>query len=288
MTSRAAPALNAAARTPTSINRGPLSMIYPWAGHYDPGVPLEVEIPRAAITGLLVEAARRAPEAPALVFFGKITTYATFLDQVRRLARSFQALGLGPGERLAVLLPNCPQLAAVYHAILSLGGVAVLLNPLLSPKEIAHQLKDSGSRILVVLDHLLPGVEDAAPAAHRGHLVVTSLKEALPWPLSWLYPFKARRQGLPTGFTPVPGRHSFRDLVQAQPLTHLPPVIPENLAVLQYTGGTTGTPKAALLSHRNLLANVAQINAWLPRLKYGQERVVGLIPFFQAFGLPVF
>ena len=287
MTSRAAPALNAAARTPTSINRGPLSMIYPWAGHYDPGVPLEVEIPRAAITGLLVEAARRAPEAPALVFFGKITTYATFLDQVRRLARSFQALGLGPGERLAVLLPNCPQLAAVYHAILSLGGVAVLLNPLLSPKEIAHQLKDSGSRILVVLDHLLPGVEDAARAAHLGQLVVTSLKEALPWPLSWLYPFKARRQGLPTGFTPGPGRHSFRDLVQAQPLTHLPPVIPENLAVLQYTGGTTGTPKAAMLSHRNLLANVAQINAWLPRLKYGQERVVGLIPFFHAFGLTV-
>jgi long-chain acyl-CoA synthetase len=262
-------------------------MSYPWAGHYDPGVPLEVEVPRATVTSLLVEAAARAPGAPALAFFGKKTTYAALLDQVRRLARSFQELGLGPGERLAVLLPNCPQLAATYHAILSLGGVAVLLNPLLSPKEIAHQLKDSGSRRLVVLDHLLPKVEDATREYRLNHLIVTGLSEALPWPLSWLYPFKAKRQGLATGFTPGPGRHRYRDLLKAEPLAELPPNRPENLAVLQYTGGTTGTPKAAMLSHRNLLANVVQINAWLPRLKYAKERVVGLIPFFHVFGLTV-
>jgi long-chain acyl-CoA synthetase len=191
------------------------------------------------------------------------------------------------GEPLAVLLPNCPQLAATYHAILALGGVAVLLNPLLSPKEIAHQLKDSGSRRLVVLDHLLPKAEDAAREIPLDHIIVTSLTEALPWPLSWLYPFKARRQGLAMGFPPGPGRRRFQDLLQAEPLDELPRVRPEDLAVLQYTGGTTGTPKAAMLSHRNLLANVVQINAWLPRLKYGRERVVGLIPFFHAFGLTV-
>ena len=262
-------------------------MNYPWAGHYDPGVPLEVEIPPSTVTVLLSDAAARAPGSPVLVFFGKTTTYAVLWDQVRRLARSFQDLGLGPGERLAVLLPNCPQLAATYHAILSLGGVAVLLNPLLSPKEIAYQLKDSGSQGLVVLDHLLPKVEEAARDIHLKHLVVTGLAEALPWPLAWLYPLKARRQGLPTGFTPGAGRHRFRDLLKAQPLTDLPSTDPDNLAVLQYTGGTTGTPKAAMLSHRNLLANVVQINAWLPRLQYGKERVVGLIPFFHAFGLTV-
>ena len=270
---------------PTSIDREPLSMSYPWARHYDPGVPLEVEIPEATITGLLVEAAARSPHAPALVFFGKKTSYGQLLDQVRRLARSFLDLGLGPGEPLAVLLPNCPQLAVSYHAILSLGGTAVLLNPLLSPKEIAYQLKDSGSRKLVVLDHLLPKVEDAAPEVALERLMVTSLSEALPWPLSWLYPFKARRQRLPTGFTPGPGRQRWRDLLRAQPLADLPPTRPEDLAVLQYTGGTTGTPKAAMLSHKNLLANVVQINAWLPRLRYGKERVVGLIPFFHSFGL---
>jgi long-chain acyl-CoA synthetase len=270
---------------PTSTDPEPLSMSYPWARHYDPGVPLEVEIPQATVTGLLVEAATRAPRAPALVFFGQKTSYGQLWDQVRRLARSFLDLGLGPGEPLAVLLPNCPQLAVSYHAILSLGGVAVLLNPLLSPKEIAYQLKDSGSRKLVVLDHLLPKVEDAAPEVKLERIMVTGLSEALPWPLSWLYPFKARRQGLPTGFTPGSGRQRWRDLLRAQPLDDLPPAKPENLAVLQYTGGTTGTPKAAMLSHKNLLANVVQINAWLPRLRYGKERVVGLIPFFHSFGL---
>jgi long-chain acyl-CoA synthetase len=262
-------------------------MSSPWAQQYDPGVPLEVALPQGTVPGLLIEATARAPEASALVFFGKITTYKRLLDQVQRLARAFQDMGLKPGERLALLLPNCPQLAAAYHAVLSLGGVAVLLNPLLSPKEIAYQLKDSGSRMLVVLDHLLPLVEEAAPEVHLEHVVVTVLSEALPWPLSWLYPFKARRQGLATGFAPAPGRHRWRDLLQAQPLTDLPRTRPEDTAVLQYTGGTTGTPKAARLSHQNLLANVVQINAWLPRIQYGAERVVGLIPFFHSFGLTV-
>jgi long-chain acyl-CoA synthetase len=262
-------------------------MSTPWARHYDPGVPLEVEVPRTTVTGLLVDAARRVPASTALVFFGKKTSYGRLLDQVRRLAQSFLDLGLGPGEPLAVLLPNCPQLAVSYHAILSIGGVAVLLNPLLSPKEIAHQLKDSGCRKLVVLDHLLPKVEEAGKEVSLDRLMVTSLTEALPWPLSWLYPFKARRQGLATDFTPGPGRQRWRDLLKAKPLDDLPSIIPENLAVLQYTGGTTGTPKAAMLSHKNLLANVVQINAWLPRIKYGKERVVGLIPFFHSFGLTV-
>lgn len=262
-------------------------MSRPWARHYDPGVPLEVTVPQETLPGLLVQAARQSPEAPALVFFGKKTSYRHFLDQVQRLARAFQKLGLGPGRRLAVLLPNCPQLAVAYHAILSLGGVAVLLNPLLSPGEIAYQLNDSGSRALVVLDHLLPKVEDAAGELNLEHLVITGLSEALPWPLSWLYPFKARRQGLATGFRPAPGRHRWRDLLKTQPLMDLPPAEPDRTAVLQYTGGTTGIPKAAELSHQNLLANVVQINAWLTRIQYGAERVVGLIPFFHSFGLTV-
>ena len=260
-------------------------MEFPWARQYDPGVPLEVEPPQGTIPGLLLEVAARSPGSAALVFFGKTLTYQGLLDQVRRLARAFQKLGLEPGDRLAVLLPNCPQLVMAYHAILSLGGVAVLLNPLLSPKEIAFQLQDSGSRTLVVLDHLLPKVNEARELVGLETMVITSLAEALPWPLSWLYPFKAWREGLTTGFTPGPGRHRWRELLSTSPLTAEFPVHPEDTAVLQYTGGTTGTPKAAVLSHRNLLANVAQINGWRPRIQYGTERVVGLLPFFHSFGL---
>jgi long-chain acyl-CoA synthetase len=235
----------------------------------------------------LVQAATKSPGAPALIFFGKKTSYGQLLDQVRRLARALQNLGLGPGERLAVLLPNCPQLATAYHAILFLGGTAVLLNPLLSPAEIAYQLKDSESRVLVILDHLLPKLDEASDRVNLDHVVVTGLSEALPWPLSWIYPLKARRQGLATGFVPGSGRLAWPNLLKAQPLTDLPPTRSEDIAVLPYTGGTTGVPKAAMLSHQNLLANVAQINAWFPHIPYGTQRVVGLIPFFHSFGLTV-
>ena len=200
--------MNAAESIPTSTDvQGPNPMEYSWARHYDPGVPLEVELPQGTVPGLLLEVTARSPGSEALVFFGKTVTYQDLQDQVRRLARAFRNLGLGPGERLAILLPNCPQMVTAYHAVLSLGSVAVLLNPLLSPPEIAYKFNDSGSRMLVVLDHFLPRVEEVADEVHLEQVVVTSLPEALPWPLSWLYPFKARYQGLASGFTPGPGRH---------------------------------------------------------------------------------
>lgn len=262
-------------------------MSFPWIKHYDPGVPPRLDPPQASVPRLLSQAAARAPEAVALSFFGKTLTYRTFTEQAARLARSLQNHGLTPGERLAILLPNCPQLALTYHAALHLGGVVVLLNPLFSPKEIRQQLADSGSRYLVVLDHLLPKAEEALKDLEPVQVFVADLADYLPRPLSWLYPLKAWRQGLPRGFAPAPGRFAWRGLLQAPPLTAPPRPQPPDLAILQYTGGTTGTPKAAMLTHANLVANMAQISAWMPRVRFGQERVVGLLPFFHAFGLTV-
>jgi long-chain acyl-CoA synthetase len=262
-------------------------MTFPWFQHYDPGVPFEVEAPNISVPWLLSQAAARVPDAPALIFFGKTLTYRAYQEQTARIACSLRDLGLFPGERLAILLPNCPQLALTYHAVLHLGGAAVLLNPLLSPKEIRQQLADSGSRYLVVLDHLLPKAEEALQELGPVQLFVADLADYLPWPLSWLYPLKAWRENLPRGFTPAPGRTSWRRLLQSPPLTEPPRPSPDDIAILQYTGGTTGTPKAAVLTHRNLAANVAQISAWMPRVRFGEERVVGLLPFFHAFGLSV-
>jgi long-chain acyl-CoA synthetase len=262
-------------------------MTFPWVRHYDQGVPLEVDPPDISAPWLLHRTAAQAPDAPALIFFGKTLTYAAFQEQTARLAHSLKTLGLAPGERLAILLPNCPQLALAYHATVHLGGVAVFLNPLFSPKEIKQQLADSGSRYLVVLDHLLPKAAEALQELHLAQVVVTGLTDYLPWPLSWLYPLKAWRQGLARGFAPGPGRLAWRRLLQAPPLTEPPRPQPDDIAALMYTGGTTGTPKAAILTHRNLMANVAQINAWMPRARYGAERVVGLLPFFHSFGLTV-
>jgi len=260
-------------------------MTFPWARHYDPGVPLTVGPVNTSLPRLLLQAAEQSPQAPALVFFGRTTTYGELNTQTAGLAGALKDLGLAPGDRLGIFLPNCPQLVMAYHAALSLGAVAVMLNPLLSPKELAHQLADSGAQRLVLLDHFLPRLEEIRARVDLTHIIITGLKEALPWPLSWLYPFKARRDGLATGFAPGPNRYAFQELLK-HPIGPAPPLPdPGDLAVLQYTGGTTGTPKAARLTHGNLMANVAQITAWLPQVRFGGERLMGLLPFSHSFGL---
>lgn len=262
-------------------------MSLPWVQHYDPGVPHEIDPPDRPVPWLLRQAAERAPEVTALTFFGRRFTYRALQEQAARLARALRDLGLRPGERLAIMLPNCPQLVLTYYAALHLGAVVVLMNPLFSPKEIRHQLLDSGARFFVVLDHLLPKAEEALEGADLEQVIVARLADCLPWPLSWLYPLKAWWQGLPQGFRARPGRIAWAGLLQATPLKEPPHPKPQDIAILQYTGGTTGTPKAAILTHRNLMANVAQINAWLPQVRFGAERVVGLLPFFHVFGLSV-
>jgi long-chain acyl-CoA synthetase len=264
---------------------GSLPMSFPWVGRYDPGVPGEIGPVSGTIPRLLLNAAQKSPRSPALDFLGKRLTYGALADLTARLARAFQELGVGRGERLALLLPNCPQLVLAYQAALRLGAVAVPLNPLLSPKELDYQLADSGAGHLVVLDHLLPKVEKTAPRRNLARVVVTGLQDCLPRPLKWLYLLKARRQGAAVGFKPGPGLVAWRELLSCLPLTGTPLPDQEEAAVLLYTGGTTGTPKAAVLTHRNLLANVAQISAWLPGVRYGEERLVALLPFSHSFGL---
>ena len=260
-------------------------MTPPWVRHYDPEVPHSVAPPTTPLPYLLLHAAAKTPQAPALVFFGRVFSYQQLAEQTARVARAFQGLGVALGERLGLFLPNCPQFVVAYHAALHLGAVLVPLNPLLSAKEVAFQLNDAGAKRLVVLDHFLPKVEEVRPRLKLSQLMITSLPDALPWPLSWLYSLKARRQGLSLGFKPGPGRFAWRDLLAQPPLTDDPAPGVDDLAVLLYTGGTTGTPKAAGLTHGNLMANVAQINAWLSHVRFGEERLVGLLPFSHSFGL---
>lgn len=259
----------------------------PWLRHYDPGVPPEIEVPEEPVPWLLWQAAARAGDRPALNFYGRITTYAALRDQVARLAQGLTELGLAPGERLALLLPNCPHLVTAYFAALSLGAVVVLINPLNSQSEVRHQVEDSGARMLVALDHLLPKAAGLLAEGKLSRIIVTSLTDALPWPLNWLYPLKAWRQGLPRGCPKAAGYARYARLLASPPYPEPPRPGPADVAVLQYTGGTTGTPKAAILTHANLMANVAQINTWLPQVKVGEERLVGLLPMFHAFGLTV-
>ncbi|MHB8068605.1 MAG: long-chain-fatty-acid--CoA ligase [Desulfobaccales bacterium] len=259
-------------------------MTFPWVKHYDQGVPREIGPVSGTLPQLLLQAAQKSPQSPALAFFGRTMSYGALSLQAARLAQAFRDLGVAPGERVALLLPNCPQFVIAFHAIMRLGAVAMPLNPLLSPKEIQYQLTDSGARHLVVLDHLLPKVEATRARADLSRVIVTGLKDYLPWPLKWLYPLKARRQGLTLGFKPGPGLLAWSELLKSRPLEAPPLPGSGDVAVLLYTGGTTGVPKAAALTHSNLLANVAQISAWL-QVRYGNERLVGLLPFSHSFGL---
>ena len=155
-------------------------MTFPWIGHYDPGVPGEIGPVSGTIPHLLLQAAAKSPQSPALAFFGRTLTYGALDAQVARLAQAFRNLGVAPGERVAFLLPTCPQLVLPYHAALRLGAVAVPLNPLLSPKELNYQLADSGARWLVVLDHLLPKVEETRARGGLTSVIVTGLAGFLP------------------------------------------------------------------------------------------------------------
>ncbi|MFP3867499.1 MAG: long-chain-fatty-acid--CoA ligase [Desulfobacteraceae bacterium] len=257
-----------------------------WQRFYDPGVPAEIDIPRLTLSQALEQSARDFPQAVALRFLGRKITYRQLIEQIGRLKTGLYHLGLRPRQRLALLLPNCPQAVLGYYAALQLGAIVVMLNPLSSPGELAYQLKDSGARILIGLDHLIPKLAGLNREVDLEHLVVTGLAEYMPFPLNWLYPFKARRQGLNTRVQSDKGQISFTRVLK----TPLPPPLPgtqdsQAIAVLQYTGGTTGVPKAAILTHQNLMTNVAQINAWLPHLNRGGERVLAVLPFFHAFGM---
>lgn len=255
---------------------------------HEPRPPRDLEYSSQCLPLALQERASRFAAHVATDFFGARIRYAELWDQIMRCARVLSNLGVRPGTRVAIMLPNCPQAIVAYYATLWLGGVAVLTNPLYMGREVLHQWDDAEAEVLVVLDHLIPKVEPVLPKTRIGKMLVTSLKEYLPFPLSLLYPLKARKDKL---FTAVSyGRDTLnfkRALKQVEPGAPACAAEMDDLALLQYTGGTTGVSKGVMLSHRNIQANVAQLAAWIPDLQWGAERMLAILPFFHVFGMTV-
>jgi long-chain acyl-CoA synthetase len=238
---------------------------------------------------ILEKNARNFPDNPAVDFFGAGLTYRQLWDQVLRMANGLQGIGVEEGSKVAIMLPNTPQCVIAYYAALWLGATVVMTNPLYVERELQHQWTDSDAQFLFTLDHLYPKVEAVLPKTAIRSTIVTSLKEYLPFPLSWLYPVKARFQKL---FQAVPYDGirllSFKKMIEGNRPDPIPCAArPDGLALLQYTGGTTGTPKGAMLSHKNLLSNVVQIVSWLPDMTLGTERVLAVLPFFHVLGMTV-
>ncbi len=261
----------------------------PWYRHYDAGVPRHLDYPDRPLPVLLGQTAAKYPKNTATEFFGAKLSYQDLWNQVLRFASALKDLGVEKGTRVGIMLPNCPQTVIAYYATLWLGGVGVMTNPMYVEREMIHQWNDSEAQVVITLDHLYPKVEKAVRSTGVKKMVVTSLREYLPFPLKWLYPLKAKKAKL---FTAVPYDGStvfnFSGLIRrSSPISAPCAAGLEDLALLQYTGGTTGVAKGVMLSHSNILANVIQICGWFPDLRWGKERVVAVLPFFHVFGMTV-
>jgi long-chain acyl-CoA synthetase len=262
-----------------------------WHRFYDPGVPAGLEYEELALPRYLERAAERVPDRAAVVFQNARLSYRQLAGEVDRLASGFAGLGVGPGSSVAIQLPNLPQTVIAYYAALSLGARVVLTNPLYTGREIVHQWTDAECDLAVTTDFLW----DQRVRALRDQLtvkayVIASIPEYLAWPLSWLAPLKLKKANPPAiaRVADEPGVHRFKALVRASSSTPPRPEIDlDDLAVLQYTGGTTGVSKGAMLTHRNLSANAQQTVAWFSDSDYGREVVLTCLPLFHVFGMTV-
>ncbi len=259
----------------------------PWYAFYDEGVPHEVEYPEVPLYELMRRTAEADPSKQAIDFLGKRMSYGELWEATRRFARGLQDLGVQPGDRVAIMLPNSPQFVIAFYGTLLAGAVAVNTNPLYTPRELSHQLRDSGTETLVILDLLWPRFEEVAGEVPVKNVVTTGIQDYLPFPKNWLFPLKAKKEGTWVNLPKRPERHGWRSVLKAPPEPAPREVGIDDLALLQYTGGTTGVSKGAMLSHRNLISNVYQIDAWEPGQVWKNGVMLSVIPFFHVYGMTV-
>jgi long-chain acyl-CoA synthetase len=272
---------------------------HPWIRHYEQGVPAHIALPDHPLTWLLDRTASRYPGRTALIYYGTRLSYAQLAHHAQRFALALQNLGVHKGDRVAIALLNIPQYPIAFYGALLAGAVVVPTNPLYTERELQHQLADSGARVLVMLDTFYPLARAVRKQTALEHIIVTSPADFLPPLLRALYPLSQRHARSPE--PPLTHKelhddqtlHVLHTLLETSPggdravFTSPEPVQASDLAVLQYTGGTTGLSKGAMLSHRNLLTNAMQTRAWIPQAREGEEVMLCVAPFFHAYGLTV-
>ncbi len=259
----------------------------PWLKFYDKEVPDELVIPPLTIPELLQNSAKKYPNQVASVFVGAQMTYAQLKQQVDQLASALYALGIRKGDRVAIMFPNCPQVMIAYYATLSLGAVSVMTNPLYVERELEHQWRASGVKLVISTTLFWPQIEAVQNTLGIKHVILSGIHDYLPTIKRWFAPIALRRRGRWVDVTYTNTVHNFKKLLRKQFST--PPAVdidPEDLACLQYTGGTTGLPKGAMLRHRNLIASIAQIRSFL-LFEHGdaEDKALAFMPFFHVYGM---
>ncbi|HLE52802.1 MAG TPA: alpha/beta fold hydrolase [Anaerolineales bacterium] len=280
-------------RTIDSTSRAALVQERPWLAYYDNGVPYTVAIPRVPLNYILRSATNRFPRQIAIIFEGKRITYRRFHQDVVRFANALRSLGVNRGDRVMLLLPNLPQMVIGFFGTLETGAVAVFTLPSTDPKELIRQVHEAGARVLITLTQFDKLVEEIKAGLVEDnvvlleHIIFTHIGDYLPLPKRLGLMLSREKRLRHQSDIPLDARtHQFKRLlaIRDQHITEVDQS-PEDLAVIQFTGGTTAAPKGVMLSHRNLIANALQTRHWLPAFAEGRERFLCVLPFSHSYGL---
>jgi long-chain acyl-CoA synthetase len=267
--------------TPTTATR-------PWLKNYQPGVPAEIETPADSLPEMLAASARRFGRKTALDFFGAATSYRELGDQVERAAEGLRRLGVGPGHRVALILPNCPQHVVAFYAVLRLGAVVVEHNPLYTERELRHQFEDHGATVAIVWNNVVEKIQGFPRDIAVDTIVSVDIVRAMPRSkrLALRLPVPKARNARKALTAVVRHTVPWEKLLRNKPLprAYRQPRVGD-LAAIQYTSGTTGHPKGAMLTHLNLRANAEQGRAWMHGAREGKEVMYAVLPMFHAFGM---
>ena len=261
----------------------------PWVKHYQPGVPAEIDYPTTSLVEMLEHAVAEAGDHPALEFFGRRTSYAELGDQIDRAAEGLRLLGVQKGDTVALVLPNCPQHIVAFYAVLRLGAIVVEHNPLYTPRELRHQFEDHGAKAAIVWNNVVATVQAFPEDVAVETLISIDVTRAMPFGTRALLrlPIPKARESRKALTTAVKGTITWEELLKTEPIgKDIVSPGADDVALIQYTSGTTGLPKGATLTHLNLTTNAAQARAWVPTVKRGEGCVVyAVLPMFHAYGL---
>lgn len=260
---------------------------WPWVAHYEKEVPESLDYANIPLHAFLENVNRQFPDSPAVHFLGKTMNFRELYDETQLFARVLQSVGVRKGDRVALMLPNCPQAIIAYYAALQTGAVVVQTNPMYTERELEHQMADSMATMMVCVDLVYEKVAAVFPKTELQHVIVTSVKDYLPFPKNVLYPLKLRQQGVKINIPQDPSVSHWAELMKRDlPELKQADINPkEDLALLQYTGGTTGLAKGVMLTHYNLVANTEQLRALCHRSQKGKERLLAVLPFFHVYGM---
>jgi long-chain acyl-CoA synthetase len=263
----------------------------PWVKNYQPGVPAEIDLPTESLVAMLERSVAEGGNHPAMEFFGRRTSYTELGEQVDRAAEGLRRLGVRAGDRVALILPNCPQHVIAFYAALRLGAVVVEHNPLYTSRELRHQFEDHQARIVIAWDKAAAAVLDFPADVEIDHVVSVNLLEAFPAVkrLALRLPVKKLRESRAALSGPAPGTTPWKELLSHGRIDsgHPRPSV-HDLAAIQYTSGTTGRPKGAMLTHFNLYSNALQGEAWMQGAEYRKEIFYAILPMFHAFGMTLY